>query len=173
MIARRTAGDSRRPTRAPRYPPMKAPPATSPTTFQSMRSQATTMKVTAATALTSVASTFLIAVIRWRLSVMIMLMRPTRRILVGLMSMSITESLQRITAIKNVLATLVNAVAAVTFMVVAWDLIDWKVVGLVAGGAFIGGYLGARVGRRLSPAVLRAIIVVVGVLAIVKIVFFD
>lgn len=94
-------------------------------------------------------------------------------LLVGLMSMIIAESLQRITAIKNVLATLVNAVAAVTFMVVAWDRIDWKAAGLIAGGAFIGGYLGARVGRRLSPIVLRTIIVVIGVLAIVKIVFFD
>lgn len=94
-------------------------------------------------------------------------------LLVGLMSMILVEGLQRITAIKNVLATLVNAVAAITFMIVAWDLIDWKVVGLIAGGAFGGGYLGARVGRRLPPSALRAMIVVIGIVAFIKIVFFD
>lgn len=94
-------------------------------------------------------------------------------LLIGLMSMILTEGIQRITAIKNVLATLVNAVAAVTFIVVARDLIDWKVVALIASGAFVGGYLGARIGRRLPAFVLRAMIVVIGVLAIVKIVFFD
>ena len=94
-------------------------------------------------------------------------------LLVGLMSMVLVEGLQRITAIKNVLATLVNAVAAITFMIVAWDLIDWKVVGLIAGGAFVGGYFGARVGRRLPPSALRAMIVVIGIVAFIKIVFFD
>jgi uncharacterized membrane protein YfcA len=94
-------------------------------------------------------------------------------LLVGLMSMVLTAGIQRITAIKNVLATLVNAVAAAVFMIVAWNRIDWKVVALIAGGAFLGGYLGARVGRRLSPRVLRAVIVVIGVVALVKILFFD
>jgi hypothetical protein len=94
-------------------------------------------------------------------------------LLVGLMSMVLSAGIQRITAIKNVLATLVNAVAAVTFMVVAWDRIDWSVVGLIAGGSFIGGYLGARIGRRLPPAILRAMIVIIGVVALVKILFLD
>jgi uncharacterized membrane protein YfcA len=34
----------------------------------------------------------------------------------------------------------------------------------------IGGLLGARVGRRLSPEVLRGVIVVVGIAAIVRLV---
>jgi uncharacterized membrane protein YfcA len=46
--------------------------------------------------------------------------------------------------------------------------VDWTAVGLIAGGSIVGGLLGARIGRRLSPAVLRATIVVVGVAAIVK-----
>ncbi|MDQ3156836.1 MAG: sulfite exporter TauE/SafE family protein [Actinomycetota bacterium] len=94
-------------------------------------------------------------------------------LLVGLMSMMLTEGIQRITAIKNVLSTVVNAVAALTFVAVAWDLIDWKVVALIGSGAFVGGYLGAHVGRRLPASVLRAMIVVIGLLAIIKIVFFD
>ena len=58
-------------------------------------------------------------------------------------------------------------------MIVATDLIDWEVVALIGSGAFIGGYLGARFGRRLSPAVLRVLIVVIGVVALVKILVFD
>ena len=39
---------------------------------------------------------------------------------------------------------------------------------LIAGGSLIGGVLGSRYGRRLSPTALRAIIVVVGITAIVR-----
>jgi uncharacterized membrane protein YfcA len=94
-------------------------------------------------------------------------------LLVGLMGLLMADGIQRLTAIKNVLATLVNAAAAIMFMVVATDRIDWSVVGLISGGAFLGGYLGARFGRRLSPRVLRGLIVVIGVVALVRILLFD
>jgi uncharacterized protein len=94
-------------------------------------------------------------------------------LLVGLMGMILSDDIQRLTAVKNVLATLVNAVAAILFMIIATDRIDWSVVALISSGAFIGGYLGARFGRKLSPAVLRVCIVVIGSLALVKLLFFD
>jgi uncharacterized membrane protein YfcA len=81
-----------------------------------------------------------------------------------------TESLQRINGFKNVLGTIVNAVAAITFIVVARDEVDWAVAALIALGALMGGYVGAHVGRRLSPRALRAFIVVIGVTAIAKMV---
>ena len=92
---------------------------------------------------------------------------------VGLMGMILSDGIQRITAIKNVLATVVNFVAALTFMAVATHHIDWSLVALISGGAFVGGYLGAQFGRRLSPSVLRVVIVVIGLVALVKILFFD
>ena len=94
-------------------------------------------------------------------------------LLVGLMGLLLSDGIQRLTAIKNVLATLVNAVAAVTFMVIATNHIDWSVVALISSGAFLGGYLGARYGRRLPPAVLRALIVAIGTIALIKILVFD
>jgi uncharacterized membrane protein YfcA len=39
---------------------------------------------------------------------------------------------------------------------------------LIAAGSILGGVLGARGGRRLPPQALRALIVVVGIVAIVR-----
>ncbi len=94
-------------------------------------------------------------------------------LIVGLMSVVTLESLQRITAVKNVLTTVVNGVAAVTFMLVAWESIDWRVTAAIAAGATLGGLGGAKVGRRLSPNVLRVTILVIGTIALVRILFFD
>ena len=69
---------------------------------------------------------------------------------------------------KNVLAGLVNAVAAVIFVFFA--PLAWLPALLLAAGSTCGGVLGARIGRRLSPGVLRGVIVVVGVAAIVQLV---
>ncbi|HET7304082.1 MAG TPA: sulfite exporter TauE/SafE family protein [Segeticoccus sp.] len=89
-------------------------------------------------------------------------------LLMGLMSVLMTESLQRINGYKNVLGMVANAVAAVVFMLVAWDDISWIAAGLIAAGALVGGYIGAHVGRRLPPWALRGVIVVIGVAAIVN-----
>ena len=91
-------------------------------------------------------------------------------LLVGIMSILMTITLQRINGLKNVLSTVANAVAAVMFMLLAWERIDWSVAALIAVGSLAGGYVGARVGRRLSRRVLRGLIVVIGVAAIAKIV---
>ena len=89
-------------------------------------------------------------------------------ILLGLMGILMTESLQRLNAVKNVLAALVNAVSGIIFVAVA-D-VAWLPVLLIAVGSTVGGFIGAKVGRRLSPTLLRGIIVVVGLAAIAKIV---
>ena len=93
-------------------------------------------------------------------------------VLVGLLSALTSEPLQRLNGYKNVLALVVNAVAALVFVLVARDLVDWWVVLLIAAGSLLGGVVGATVGRRLPPAVLRGIIVTIGLVAIVKFVWF-
>lgn len=87
-------------------------------------------------------------------------------LLVGLLGSLLPETLQRVNAAKNTLSLIVNSVAALTFALVAFDRIDWRVVGLIAVGSSAGGLLGARVGRRLPSWLLRGVIVVVGVVAI-------
>lgn len=89
-------------------------------------------------------------------------------LLVGIMSILLSNPLQQINGIKNVLGTVVNAVAAAVFLIVAWDQIEWLVALLIAVGALTGGFIGARVGRKLPPWGLRGTIVVVGVIAIVQ-----
>ncbi|MEH3053269.1 MAG: sulfite exporter TauE/SafE family protein [Patulibacter minatonensis] len=91
-------------------------------------------------------------------------------LLLGLMSALLAEPLQRINGFKNVLGTVVNGVAAIVFVVAAFEKIDWAVAGLIALGALAGGVLGARIGRRLPPNALRGVIVVVGTLAVVNLV---
>ena len=85
-------------------------------------------------------------------------------LLMGILGIGVAETLQRSNAVKNVLAAFVNGVAGLLFAVAA-D-VDWAVAGLIGLGAVVGGLLGANVGRRLPPLVLRVVIVVVGVVAL-------
>jgi uncharacterized membrane protein YfcA len=88
--------------------------------------------------------------------------------LVGAMGALLPESVQRTNAAKNLLALLVNIVAALAYTLVAFDRVSWPVAGLIAGGSLIGGWLGAHYGRRLSPNALRATIVVVGLIGLYR-----
>jgi hypothetical protein len=87
-------------------------------------------------------------------------------LLLGLLGIMFTDDLQRINAVKNVLACVVNAVAAVVFILATH--IDWAVAALIAAGSIIGGQIGARAGRRLPAWGLRAAIICVGVVALVR-----
>lgn len=86
-------------------------------------------------------------------------------LLMAILGIGVADSMQRHTATKNVLALIVNAVAALVFIAVA-D-IDWTVAGLIALGSVVGGQIGATVGRRLPPNLLRGVIAAVGVVALV------
>lgn len=87
-------------------------------------------------------------------------------LLLGLMGVAFTDSMQRVNAVKNVLAGLVNGVAALVFIIATH--IDWGAAGLIAAGAVLGGQVGARIGRKLPPWGLRVMIICVGVAALVK-----
>ena len=92
-------------------------------------------------------------------------------LLIAVLGLGLNETLQRINAAKNVLALLVNGVAALLFLVVAQ--VSWAAVVLIAAGSVIGGQVGARVGRRLPAPALRVFVALVGIAAIIDLVFVD
>ncbi len=88
--------------------------------------------------------------------------------LIAILSLAIDEELQRINALKVVLAGLVNLVAGLIFIFAAH--VAWEAAALIAVGSTIGGVAGARWGRRLAPGALRGVIVVVGLIAIARLI---
>lgn len=86
--------------------------------------------------------------------------------LIGVLGLLLTDSLQRLNGFKNALAAVVNLVAGVIYAVIA--PVSWPVVGILAASSTVGAVLGAKVGRKLPPAALRGVIVVIGVAAIVQ-----
>lgn len=91
-------------------------------------------------------------------------------LLIGLLGATLPDDLQRLNALKNLLAFAVNTVAAITFAIAAPQRIQPVIAITVAVGATIGGILGARLGKRLPPLVYRIVIAVVGVVAIIALV---
>jgi uncharacterized membrane protein YfcA len=89
-------------------------------------------------------------------------------LLLSILAVALSDDLQRLNALKVVLAGLVNLVAAVVFIAVA--NIAWGPAALLAAGSALGGVLGARVGRRLPAPVVRVVVVAVGILAILRLV---
>ena len=87
-------------------------------------------------------------------------------ILIALLSILIDDDLQRLNGLKNVLAAVVNAVAAIIFILVA--PVAWGPAILLAIGSTIGGQLGAVAGRRLSPFALRVAIITIGTIVAVR-----
>lgn len=83
-------------------------------------------------------------------------------LLIAFLSLGINDHIQRLNATKNVLAALVNGVAALIFIAVSE--VNWAAAGLLAVGATAGGLLGASAGRRIPGPVLRYVVVIGGVL---------
>ena len=92
-------------------------------------------------------------------------------LVIALLGTFLDETMQRINGAKNVLVGIVNGVAAIVYIIFA-PHISWLAVLLIAVGSTLGGLIGARIGRRLPPIALRIFIVVIGVIAAVRLIFF-
>ncbi|MEL4356709.1 MULTISPECIES: sulfite exporter TauE/SafE family protein [unclassified Luteococcus] len=84
-------------------------------------------------------------------------------LLVGLLGIVTHLGMQDLNAIKNFNVLFVNAMSAGMVLLVSPELINWKLAGLVAVGAALGGLTGGRFAKRLSPRALRIFVVTVGV----------
>ena len=91
-------------------------------------------------------------------------------LLVGILGVFLLASMQAANAVKNVLVAAVNIVAALSYILLAFDRINWWVVLFIALSSTLGSWLGAKIGKRLSPIALRTVIVILGVVALVNMV---
>jgi hypothetical protein len=83
-------------------------------------------------------------------------------LLVAFLALGLDVDLRAVNGLKNVAVLSANLAATVVFVFFA--PLDWTVVGLLAVGSLVGGWLGAHLGRRLPPTVFRALVVVFGYL---------
>ncbi len=82
-------------------------------------------------------------------------------ILIATLSLCAHDRLVRLNALKGVLSLVIATVTVVIFAIGA--PVDWTAVALLAPTTLIGGFLGARLARRLSENVLRWSVVTLGV----------
>jgi len=85
---------------------------------------------------------------------------------VGIMMLAIlgiflTDSLQRLNALKGLLSFLISVVAAVWFALFAE--VSWAAVAVMAVASLLGGQLGVLLARRLNDQVLRWLVIAFGV----------
>jgi uncharacterized protein len=85
--------------------------------------------------------------------------------MVAVLGLGLDIELRIVNALKTLAVLAGNIVAGVIFVVLA-DL-DLLAVGLLALGSVGGGYIGARIGRRLPPTLFRVLVVLAGVTAAV------
>lgn len=76
---------------------------------------------------------------------------------VAALGLVLATSLARVSALKNALSALVGFVTLVVFAL--FGPVDWADVAVLAPATVTGGYVGARLARRLPAKVLRAMIV--------------
>lgn len=89
-------------------------------------------------------------------------------LLMGILGVFMAGTLVHANAVKTWLSLAVNLIAAASYLLFAFDRIDWRAVLLIAVSSMVGGSLGARIGRRINPNWLRAVIVVVGLAGLVS-----
>lgn len=94
-------------------------------------------------------------------------------LLMGVLGVFLAATIQQANGVKNLLVAFVNLVAGLNYIIVDYLLrepddrmILWGVVAIIAVGSTVGGFLGAWVGRRLSPVVLRSVILILGLVAL-------
>jgi hypothetical protein len=84
-------------------------------------------------------------------------------VLLALLGILWSTDIHRANGAKNVLAGMANLVSAIIF--ISSGTVDWVIALLIGVGSAFGGWIGARIGRRLSAPVLRTILVVVALTA--------
>lgn len=88
--------------------------------------------------------------------------------LVAVLGLAINETPGRVNALKNVTSAVVGIGAVLAYSI--FGPVDWAAAAVITPTTLIGGYVGARLARRLRGPVLRGIVVLIG--AVVSVVLF-
>lgn len=86
--------------------------------------------------------------------------------LIAVLEAGITDTLQRLNALKGLLSLIINVVAAVFFAIHA--PVAWDAVALMVPASLVGGFAGAAVARRLPAVALRTAVVLLGTAVAVR-----
>jgi uncharacterized membrane protein YfcA len=81
--------------------------------------------------------------------------------MLAVLGLFIRDDLQRINALKGMMALIINVVAAIYFAL--FGPVSWIAVLVMLPASAAGGFSGVALARRLHPAVLRTLVVVFGV----------
>ncbi len=88
--------------------------------------------------------------------------------MLAILGLILDDTLTRLNALKQLLSFVINGAAAVFFLFSGKVL--WITAAVMTVGSLAGGVLGGRVASRMKPAVLRWIVITVGL--IVAIIYF-
>jgi uncharacterized membrane protein YfcA len=69
-------------------------------------------------------------------------------------------NLHEMNGLKNILGASINGVSVIVFA--CWGIIVWHYALPMAAASIVGGYVGARVSRKIHPLVVRLIITAIG-----------
>jgi uncharacterized membrane protein YfcA len=86
--------------------------------------------------------------------------------LLALFGLTLPDDLGTLSGLRSALSLVINASAVVVFLIRGH--LAWEVVFCLWIGTFVGGILGTGVVKRVSPSILRAIIVVIGVVTTIR-----
>lgn len=82
-------------------------------------------------------------------------------VLIGVLALTVNDSLRRLNALKSALSLVVATVTVIAFGI--FGPVDWLAVAVIAPSTLVGGFIGAKVARRLNDTVLRWCVVIFGV----------
>jgi uncharacterized protein len=81
--------------------------------------------------------------------------------MLAVLGLFIRDDLQRLNALKGILALIINVVAAIYFAF--FGPVSWIAAAVMLPASALGGFVGVTLARRLSPIVLRTLVVAFGV----------
>ncbi|QNK82661.1 sulfite exporter TauE/SafE family protein [Nakamurella sp. PAMC28650] len=90
--------------------------------------------------------------------------------LLGVLGTLLPLGLQAINGLKNALSLAINTLAMIAFVI--FGPVAWLPVVIMAVASLLGGYVGARIARRLPVRVLRTAVIVFGTVVGLKLLFW-